>query len=129
MDVVDEVKKKTKEVGEKTGGKDSMAKKILVPLAASAVSGATAYLARKAPGLIREKVLPKLKESGGAGDALTKAKDAVTERISSAGGDSAEPTGGGAGQRPLPKLSTKERERGRADREKRRRERKQAISS
>src|SRR5438105_5470521 len=123
MDVVNEVKKKA----EQGGGKESKARKILVPLAASAVSGATAYLARKAPGLIREKVLPKLKESGAATEAIAKAKDAVTEWIGSVAGETSRPSG--ATRTAAQKLSTKERERERQERAKRRRERKQAISS
>src|SRR5438874_13774198 len=110
MDVVNEVKDKAKKTVKDGRGKGSATKRILVPLAASAASGATAYCARKLPGLVQEKVLPKLKESGGSGEAIAKAKDAVTERLPSAGGDATRPSGTGGSRSTAQNLSTKERE-------------------
>src|SRR5438477_421360 len=83
VDVVDETKEKVREVTSRDGKKkSSLAKRVLVPLAASAVSGATAYAARKAPGFFQEKVLPKLKEAAQSGGKLDKAKEAVEDAVS-----------------------------------------------
>jgi hypothetical protein len=129
MDVVDEAKEKVKEATSGDGKKEkgSLAKRVLVPLAASAVSGATAYAARKAPGFLQEKVLPKLKEAA-SGDKLDKAKDAVEGAVS--GLAERVPTGGPSPEqnRSRPKVSQAQRERQQRERAARRRERKQALA-
>jgi hypothetical protein len=130
MDVVNETKEKVREVTSRDGkNKGSLAKRMFVPLAASAVSGATAYAARKAPGFFQEKVLPKLKEAAGSGGKLDKAKEAVegavsgvTDRASSGGSSPPQQT------RSRPKLSQAQRERQQRERAARRRERKQALT-
>ena len=130
MDVVNETKEKVREVTSRDGkNKGSLAKRMFVPLAASAVSGATAYAARKAPGFFQEKVLPKLKEAAGSGGKLDKAKEAVegavsgvTDRVSPGGSSPPQQT------RSRPKLSQAQRERQQRERAARRRERKQALT-
>jgi hypothetical protein len=135
MDAVNEVKEKAKEKAEElrsNGGGKSLAKKVLVPLAASAASATVAFAARRAPDFIRHKVLPKLKEaseSGGAGATLAKAKDAVGETVSSVTdrlGDGQQRSQGT--RRPMPSLSPKQREAERRKRAERRRERKKALT-
>ena len=137
MDAVNEVKEKAKEKAEElrsNGGGKSLAKKVLVPLAASAASATVAFAARRAPDFIRHKVLPKLKEAtesggGGAGATLAKAKDAVGETVSSVTdrlGDGQQRSQGTS--RPMPSLSPKQREAERRKRADRRRERKAALT-
>ena len=124
MDVVKETKEKGREVTSGGRKKESVAKKVLVSLAASAASGATAYAARKAPGYVQEKVLPKLKELTSNGGALDMAKKAVENAV---------PAVGGAGQdgrqaRQRPRVSAAERQRRQRERAEHRRERKAALS-
>ena len=131
MDVVNETKEKVREVTSRDGKKKgSLAKRVLVPLAASAVSGATAYAARKAPEFFQEKVLPKLKEAAQSGGTLDKAKEAVEGAVS--GVSDRVGTGGSSPQqqqnRSRPKLSPAQRERQQRERAARRRERKQALT-
>ena len=128
MDVLNETKEKVREVTSRDRKKGSLAKRVLVPLAASAVSGATAYAARKAPGFFQEKVLPKLKEAAASGGKLDKAKEAVegavsgvTDRVGTVGSSPQQ-------SRPRPKLSPAQRERRQRERAQHRRERKQALS-
>ena len=137
MGAVTEAKEKAKDLGSGGSGKDSLAKKIFVPLAASAASAAAAYAVRKVPALVQEKVVPKLKgsrSSGAAGDALSKAKDAVGETVSSVAdrvGELRHSVFGGS-RPPAPSLSTKELdelERRRKDRAKHRAERRKALSA
>jgi len=123
VDVVEETKEKAREVTSGGREKGSVGKKLLVSLAASAASGATAYAARKAPGFVQEKVLPKLKELTSNGGAVDRAKKAVESAVPAAGG------GEQTSQRPRqPKLSDAEREKRQRDRAKQRRERKAALS-
>ena len=125
MDVVKETKEKARKATSRgDGGGKSLARKVLVPLAASAASGATAYAARKAPSFFQEKVLPKLKELASDGGALDKAKKAVESAVPSAVG--------GAGQEatspPRRAVSSRERAKRQRERAQNRRERKQALS-
>ena len=120
MDVVEETKEKAREVVSGGRRKGSMTKRVLVSLAASAASGATAFAARKAPGFFQEKVLPKLKELTSNGGALDKAKSAV-----SAIGDGQE----APRRSSRPRLSPAEAEKRRRVRAEHRRERKKALSS
>jgi hypothetical protein len=123
---VEEAKEKVREVGSRgRKRKDSLAKRVLVPLAASAVSGATAYAARKAPGFFQEKVWPKLKELASSGGALEKAKKAVEGAV-----PSSVPGLGSDGQqeRPGRKLTDAQRAKQQRERATRRRERREALS-
>ena len=126
MDVVEETKEKAREVVSGGREKGSMTKRVLVSLAASAASGATAYGARKAPAFFQDKVLPKLKELTSNGGTLDKAKSAVENAVPGIGGD------GGGGQEPQrssrPRLSPDEAEKRQRERAERRRERKAALS-
>jgi hypothetical protein len=125
VDVVEETKEKAREVVSGGREKSSMTKRVLVSLAASAASGATAYAARKAPGFLQEKVLPKLKELASDGGTLDKAKQAVENAVPGVGGgDSQE-----APQRPSrPRVSPAQAEKRQRERAERRRERKAALS-
>jgi hypothetical protein len=128
MDIVNEAKEKAKEVTSRDGKKKkgSLAKRVLVPLAASAASGAAAYAARKAPDFFRQKVLPKLKEASADGGALDKAKEAVESAVSGVA-DRVAPASPQQ-SRPRPKISDTQRARNQRARAARRRERKQALS-
>ena len=126
MDVVEETKEKAREVVSGGREKGSMTKRVLVSLAASAASGATAYAARKAPRFFEDKVLPKLKELTSNGGALDKAKSAVENAVPGVGGD-------GQGQETprrssRPRVSPAEAEKRQRERAERRRERKAALS-
>src|ERR671934_206933 len=85
VDVVKDTKEKAHEVTSGGREKGSVAKKVLVSLAASAASGATAYAARKVPGFVQDKVLPKLKEFASSGGTLDKAKQAVENAVPAIG--------------------------------------------
>ena len=125
MDVVEETKEKAREVVSGGREKGSMTKRVLVSLAASAASGATAYAARKAPGFFEDKVLPKLKELTSNGGALDKAKSAVENAVPGVGGD-----GGQEAPRrsSRPRVSPAQAEKRQRERAERRRERKAALS-
>jgi hypothetical protein len=124
VDVVKETKEKAHEVA--SGGRDkgSVAKRVLVSLAASAASGVTAYAARKAPSFVQDKVLPKLKELTSNGGTLDKAKKAVEGVVPAVGGDRQQV----ARTPPRPRISNGEREKRQRERAKHRRERKAALS-
>ena len=124
MDVVKETKEKGREVTSGGRKKESVAKKVLVSLAASAARGATAYAARKAPGFFQDRVLPKFKEFTASGGTLDKAKQAVENAV---------PAIGGSGQAPpqrssRPRIPKSELEKRRRERAEHRRERKAALS-
>ena len=136
MSAVTDAKDKVKDLGSGESRKDSLVKKIFVPLAASAASAAAAYAVRKIPAFVQEKVVPKLKgstPSGSAGDVLSKAKDAVGETVSSVAdrvGELRDNVSGGS-RSPAPSLSSKELdelERRRKERAKHRAERRKALS-
>jgi hypothetical protein len=124
VDVVEETKEKAREVVSGGREKTSMTKRVLVSLAASAASGATAYAARRAPGFFQDKVLPKLKELTSNGGALDKAKQAVENAVPSGGDGQATPR-----RSSRPRLSPAEAEKRQRERAERRRERKKALSS
>jgi hypothetical protein len=130
MDVVNEAKEKVKEATSRDGKKEkgSLAKRVLVPLAASAVSGATAYAARKAPAFFQEKVLPKLKEASANGGALDKAKEAVEGAVSGVADRVASSGASPQQSRPQRTISDAQRQRNQRERAARRRERKQALT-
>jgi hypothetical protein len=124
VDVVKETKEKAREVTSGGREKGSVGKKVLVSLAASAASGATAYAARKAPRFVQDKVLPKLKELVSDGGTVERAKEAVESAVSAVGGD-----GQDGRQRPQrPRVSAAEREKRQRERADHRRERKAALS-
>jgi hypothetical protein len=128
VDVVKETKEKAREVTSGGREKGSVAKKVLVSLAASAASGATAYAARKAPAFVQGTVLPKLKELTSNGGVVDKAKKAV-EKVESAVpalGDGGQASQSQASSRP--KLSAAERQKRQRARAQHRRERKAALS-
>jgi hypothetical protein len=130
MTVVNEATEKVSEATSREDGKQPLAKKVLVPLAASAVSGAVAYAARKAPGFIQETLLPKLKEATESGGRFEKAREAVDGVVSTV----SEKVGASSGSQPKPdarprqSVSAAEREKQRRERESRRRERREALS-
>ena len=112
--------------------KRSVETHVLVPLAVTVVSAATHYLIKKLPLILEEKVLPKLREQGGAegvrGSTVAETAAAVTERVAEVvpaveGGESAPTT-----SRPKRrKASSDEREQERKQREQRRGERRRAV--
>ena len=102
--------------------------KVLVPLAATVLSAATSYLLRKLPVILEEKVLPKLREQGGA-EAL---RDTVVEKAAAVGERASEvlPGHGDSSADDVPvgtQPSNDERAEERRRREERRRERKRAL--
>jgi hypothetical protein len=124
VDVVEETKEKAREAVSGGREKGSMTKRVLVSLAASAASGATAYAARKAPDFFQDKVLPKLKELTASGGAVEKAKNAVENVVPGIGGD------GQATPRPSsrPRVSPAQAQKRARERAERRSERKAALS-
>jgi hypothetical protein len=124
VDVVEETKEKAREVVSGGREKSSMTKRVLVSLAASAASGATAYAARKAPRFFEDKVLPKLKELTSDGGTLDKAKQAVENAVPGVGGDEQETPR----RSSRPRVSPAEAEKRQRERAERRRERKAALS-
>ena len=48
----------------RSGTKQALVDKVLIPLAAAGASAAGGYLARKAPAFVEQKLLPKLREAG-----------------------------------------------------------------
>jgi hypothetical protein len=65
------------------GGKSSgnLTKKLLMPVVATAVSAAATYVGKKAPQLIEQKVLPRLRAAGSGTEDLV---SGLTERAKSA---------------------------------------------
>jgi hypothetical protein len=124
--------------------KRTVESKVLIPVAATIVSAAASYLARKLPLILEEKVLPKLRERG-APETVTNVVEQTSATLSSAtsagssagNGDSprertsaaeskvAEKSSGAASSGP----SSDEREEERRRREERRRERKDALKT
>jgi hypothetical protein len=122
--------------------------KILVPLAATAVSVGVSYLARKLPLILEEKVLPKLKEHG-APELAKKVEAAANVAPGSENGSESSQDEPAEKQREQQEqtpaeeqpeqqeetsavsssVSNEEREAERRKREERRRERKRALSS
>jgi hypothetical protein len=125
VDVVKETKEKAREVASGDREKGSATKKVLVSLAASVASGATAYAARKAPGFFQDKVLPKLKELTSNGAAVEKAKKALENAVPGIGGDGGQEAQRGSSR---PRVSPAEAEKRRRERADHRRERKAALS-
>jgi hypothetical protein len=73
-----------------TFGKDlsrAAAKKILAPLASAAATAGTAYLMRKGTQILQEKVLPKMRDKGGATAAAKEALEQVAGRVGGRGSD------------------------------------------
>ena len=124
MDVVEETKEKAREVASGGRQKGSVAKKVLVSLAASAASGATAYAARKVPGFVQGTVLPKLKELTSNGGAVEKAKKAVENAVPGIGGDGQEVPR----RSSRPRVSPAQAQKRARERAERRSERKAALS-
>jgi hypothetical protein len=115
--------------------KRTVQSKVLVPLAAAAVSTGVTYLAKKLPLILEEKVLPKLKEKG-APEQVTNVVEQTAETLGGFG-ESAPDEGGGsesgesteADDQSSTSLSNDEREQERRQREERRRERKRSLSA
>jgi hypothetical protein len=111
------------------------AKKILVPLAASATSAAAGYVARKAPQLLEEKILPKIREAGGVGAFSQQLWSEVTAKIPHVPQQARDlrariTDGGGTDDRQPSRAATHgEREQARREREAHRRERRKAAST
>jgi hypothetical protein len=93
----------------------NLAERILVPLAAAAASAAAGYVAKNAPRLIEEKLMPRLRETS---------LPVVGEGGGSGGSRSSESNG-----RAQTSASPEEREHARAERAARRDERKHAGST
>jgi hypothetical protein len=115
----------------------TVARRALVPLAASAATAATAYLTRKASELWQEKVLPKIREKGGSRAVAKEALETVSGRLGGRGSEAlsalAEKIGTeGGGQSPAadvrePEKSDDRREEERRERRERRQERQRAL--
>jgi len=125
VDVVEETKEKAREVVSGGREKSSMTKRVVVSLAASAASGATAYAARKAPGFFQDKVLPKLKELTSDGGAVEKAKNAVENVVPGIGADDGQEA---PRRSSRPRVTPAQAEKRARERAERRSERKAALS-
>jgi hypothetical protein len=69
------------EQGSRGGLKRKLARRALEPVVASAVTAASAYLSRKAVEIVREKLLPRLEEKGGAAAVAQETLETVTEKV------------------------------------------------
>jgi hypothetical protein len=115
----------------------AIARKALVPLAASVATAATAYLTRKSSELWQEKVLPKVREKGGGRAVAKEALETVSGRFEGRGSEAlstfAEKIGteGGAQSSQAdvqePKKSDDRREEERRERRERRQKRQRAL--
>jgi hypothetical protein len=124
VSAVTEAKEKVQELDPR-GNKDSLAKRIFVPLAASAASAAAAYGAQKLPRLIQDKLVPKLKEVGssdGVGNLVTKAKELI-------GAQSKQLRGSHTSTPQIPRKQLEQIERARRERAKNREARRKALTS
>lgn len=119
----------------KRGHKESLAEKVVVPMAATLASVATSYLIKKAPEVYRDKVLPKVRERGGfeplAQDLLQRVRETVDSLLPvdlpmPAFGNRASGTREQRPARKTPSRGTGEKNR--REREQRRRARRQALS-
>jgi uncharacterized membrane protein len=63
--VTEQAKEKTEELTPDGAGNGSLAKKLLIPAAAGMGTLAATYAVTKAPGLLRDKVMPRMEEKGG----------------------------------------------------------------
>ena len=109
--------------GKSSGG--NLAKKLLMPVVATAVSAAASYAGKRAPQLIGDKLMPKLREAGSGTEDLV---SGLTERAKSAvpglGGDG--DTGGSDSRSGQRRLSSGQYEQRRREREQHRAERRKA---
>ena len=80
--VTEQAKDKTEEVT--PDGNGSLAKKLLIPAAAGVGTLAATYAASKAPGLLRDKVMPKMEERGG--EEVAKVGKEAASKLSDQGG-------------------------------------------
>jgi uncharacterized membrane protein len=80
--VAEQAKEKTEDVA--SGGNGSLAKRMLIPAAAGMGTLAATYAATKAPGLIRDKVMPRLEEQGG--EEAAKVGQEAASKLSDQGG-------------------------------------------
>jgi|GEM_PF-4534651 len=107
--------------GKSSGG--TLAKKLLMPVVATAVSAAATYAGKKAPELIGDKLMPKLRDAGSGTEELV---SGLTERAKSAvpglGGEDGD-SGSGGGRHGL---SSGQYEQRRREREQHRSERRKA---
>ena len=112
--------------------KHTVESKVLVPLAATVVSAAASYLAKKLPILIEERLLPKLREQGGTQglvDALVGKASDLGERAGQVvpakdDGAAEKPSSNGSARSDM---SNEEREEQRRQREERRRARQRSV--
>jgi hypothetical protein len=130
---------------DKRGGsvRSTLAKKVLMPLVATAASAGASYFAKKAPQFLEDKVMPRLRDvATGAGDAAQGLPDRAKSAASSAGEaaqdlpgrvkatrDSPTANGGGGRTRARQALSSSERERQRSERAKHRAARRKTSTS
>jgi hypothetical protein len=119
----------------------AVARKALVPLAASAATAGTAYLTKKWSELWREKLLPKVQEKGGGRAVAKEAVEKVSGKLGGRGSQQLsalakriEPDGGHAQSRPTrqerqeePEPSDERREQEREERRRRREQRQETL--
>jgi hypothetical protein len=126
--------------------KSTLAKKVLMPIAATAASAAASYLAKKGPQFLEQKVLPWLRDSAtgvgnaahdlpdrakSAADGINQASHDLTERAKSAvtsGSDGGDEAGGGR-TATRQSVSSAERQRQRSERAQHRAARRKATTS
>lgn len=118
-----------KETAARSGAGARIAKKLVMPLVATAVSAVASYAAKRGPELLEKKVLPKLRDVGReSGRAAATVPERAKATLDSAG-DLAEgltervrtvAEGGGRGRAERRAMSSTEREKQRAERAERR---------
>jgi uncharacterized membrane protein len=82
--VTEQAKEKTEELTPDGSGNGSLAKKLLIPAAAGMGTLAATYAATKAPGLLRDKVMPRMEEKGG--EEVAKVGKEAASKLSDEGG-------------------------------------------
>src|SRR5581483_11449215 len=83
----------------KSGG-SGIARKLLMPLLATAVSAAATYAGKRAPRLLEEKVMPKLRDAtSGGGDLASGLADRAKSVVGRGDDNDGDGDGGGGGSR------------------------------
>ena len=107
--VTEQAKEKTEDLTSNGSGNGSLAKKLLIPAAAGMGTLAATYAATKAPGLIRDKVMPRMEQKGG--EEVAKMGKEAASKLSEEGGilgtvagKAAGKSGGGGGREKTRRL-------------------------
>ena len=122
------------ELQAKPSFKQTVVKKALAPLVATAATAATTYLMRKAAEVWHDSVQPKVEEKGGAEALAKQAADVVSSKlapvsdaVTSKAGGATSKSGGGDSEPARAQVSNADRSEERRKREERREQRRKAL--